>query len=710
MKRKHFFLALLFTALIQTTASAQPTTLTAGDIAFTGFNCDPMNDDFSFVLLKNINTGTVIRFTDFGWRTSTSSFNSNGANESEIVFTATSSINAGIEITILGSASPTATLSGAGSATVSFTTGAIGGAASAAIILSLSTGGDQILAYQGSFVFPTFIAGIHFNTYSIALGDGINSSDNTWDQGYPLGNNGNNSDKPTTLTAGSSAIWMGTVLGASPFFLEPENGIFNCSGILSTVAGVQAAAFNKANWTVNDLTPYTLPAGCTFLSNPPPTITLPPSASTLCAGLSASFTVNASGSSLSFQWQRSSDAGFTTPVNVNTGGLFTVNSTATTSTISISDNTTLNGTYFRCAVTNAGGTVNSSAVLLTANTTSLPTGNPSSTSTVGAGNSSFFLASSCRLIAKVVPGTVSGLVDATVWLETVQPAQFVKRHYEITPQSNAGTATATVTLYFTQQDFTDFNTVNVIKLPVDAADAANNKVNLRIEKRPGTSSNGTGLPSTYTGSPVTITPTSVTWNSTAARWEVTFPVTGFSGFFVKTTSFTLPVKIESFNANLKSNKTVLIEWTVSAEQDIDEYVIEKSVDGTVFKVEGNVKAVNNSSQYYSFSDANPGAGKNYYRIKVKEKNGVEYYTNTRLITLKTDTRYSAFPNPVKNILTIQQFAFVGNVTVRVTDLTGKLIETLQLNRAQQEIDMSSYKSGIYILKFDDGSVIKIIKQ
>ena len=704
-------MAMLFIAMFQTIAKAQPTTLTAGDIAFTGFNCDRLEDDFSFVLLRNINSGTQIRFTDYGWRVNTSSFNSGTASESELVFTAGINISAGAEITILGSASPTATISGGGSAgTVSFTTGSLAGT-TALTFLSLSTGGDQILAYQGSFASPTFIAGIHFNTLTIALGDGINSNDADWDGNLGITTpGGSNSSKPTTLTAGVHAVWMGTVLASSPFSVEPENGIFNCSGTLNTVVGVQAAVFNKANWTVNDATPYTLPSVCTFLSNPPPTISLQPSASTLCAGLATSFTVNATGSGLSFQWQRSSDAGFTTPVNVNTGGLFTVNSTATSSTISISDNTTLNGTYFRCAVTNAGGTVNSSGVLLTANATSLPTGNPSATSTVGSGNNSFFLASSCRLIARVVPGTVSGLVDATVWLETTQSPAFVKRHYEITPQTNAATATATVTLYFSQQDFTDFNAVNVIQLPINALDAANNRANLRIEKRPGTSSNGTGLPSTYTGTPETITPTSVIWNSTASRWEVTFPVTGFSGFFAKTSASVLPVKIESFNATLKSDKSVLVEWTVSDEQDIDEYVIEKSVNGTVFKAEGNIKAFNNSAKYYSFSDPTPATGKNYYRVRVKEKNGTEYYTNIRLITLKLNTRYSVFPNPVKNNLTIQQFSFAGSATVNITDLSGKLIETIQLNRAQQDIDMSNYKAGIYILKFNDGSAIKIVKQ
>jgi Mycoplasma protein of unknown function, DUF285/Bacterial Ig-like domain (group 3) len=134
----------------------------------------------------------------------------------------------------------------------------------------------------------------------------------------------------------------------------------------------------------------------------------------------------------------------------------------------------------------------------------------------------------------VAPNAISGNTTAKVWIETTQSTQFVKRHYEITPVANATTATGKVTLYFTQQEFTDFNAVNVSKLPTGPTDAAGIG-NLIIEKLPGSSSNGTGLPNTYTGTPVTINPADadIVWNAGASRWEVSFDITGFGGFFVK---------------------------------------------------------------------------------------------------------------------------------------------------------------------------------
>lgn len=148
--------------------------------------------------------------------------------------------------------------------------------------------------------------------------------------------------------------------------------------------------------------------------------------------------------------------------------------------------------------------------------------------------------SSCNLIANVMQTggstALSGSTTAKVWLAATQPVAYGKRHYEIIPAANATTATGRVTLFYTQQEFTDFNAVNIVKLPIDAIDAANNKNNVRIEERGGTSADGTGLPDTYSGTITIIDPADgdIVWNSTDSRWEITFDVTGFGGFFVKT--------------------------------------------------------------------------------------------------------------------------------------------------------------------------------
>ncbi len=177
---------------------------------------------------------------------------------------------------------------------------------------------------------------------------------------------------------------------------------------------------------------------------------------------------------------------------------------------------------------------------------------------------------------------IAGSTTAKVWIDETQPSQYLKRHYEITPTNNAGTATGRITLYFTQQEFNDFNAVNTLKLPTSAADAAG-KANLLVEKRPGTSSDGSGMPHTYSGTPISINPddADIVWNSTLSRWEVTFDVTGFSGFFVKTQLTALPVSFGSLSTSIQNNK-LTVNWQTLTEINNDHFEIEASQDGVNF--------------------------------------------------------------------------------------------------------------------------------
>jgi hypothetical protein len=161
------------------------------------------------------------------------------------------------------------------------------------------------------------------------------------------------------------------------------------------------------------------------------------------------------------------------------------------------------------------------------------------TNTIGT-NPSFFLTPTNYLIASLNPvgsNPVSGVVNANVWIDPAQSAT-VKRHYEITPSTNATTATGKVTLYFTQADFTDYNSqipAPSVLLPANPTDTLG-IANLKIEKRSGISSDGTGSIGSYSGSPSIINPVDedIKWDATNSRWEVTFEVIGFSGFWAKT--------------------------------------------------------------------------------------------------------------------------------------------------------------------------------
>jgi len=140
------------------------------------------------------------------------------------------------------------------------------------------------------------------------------------------------------------------------------------------------------------------------------------------------------------------------------------------------------------------------------------------------------------------PNPVSGnivnklTIDGSVHTYLGHP--YVQRHYDILPAINPLIATATVTLYFTQQEFDNFNAYpdHGPDLPKNSDDNSG-KGNLRVYQYHGFSTSG--LPGTYSGTGIEINPVddSIVWNSDAQWWAVTFAVNGFSGFFLSTTGF-----------------------------------------------------------------------------------------------------------------------------------------------------------------------------
>jgi autotransporter passenger strand-loop-strand repeat protein len=130
--------------------------LTAGSIAFTGFNGDG-NDNLSFVALTDIPQGTVISFTDSNWNGTSFATGSNA--ESTIAWTATSAISAGTVIDINNIGKGTFGTS-AGSAT--FTN---------ANNTGLSNDSEVVYAYIGAATAPTFLAAI--SNVGYATSDGV---------------------------------------------------------------------------------------------------------------------------------------------------------------------------------------------------------------------------------------------------------------------------------------------------------------------------------------------------------------------------------------------------------------------------------------------------------------------------------------------------------------------------------------------------------
>lgn len=181
---------------------------------------------------------------------------------------------------------------------------------------------------------------------------------------------------------------------------------------------------------------------------------------------------------------------------------------------------------------------------------------------------------------------------------------YVQRHADLNPVKDPQTATARITMFFTQQEFDNFNAAanhgpDLPKSPDDAT----GKSNLRVYQYHGTSNSG--IPGTYSGNGLEIDPADadIVWNTTQQYWEVTFAVNGFSGFFVSSKGFMFnqtpaPVISADFASFCQNGHVVLHSSADKNNQWYKEGVIIASATGKTYtaNTSGNytVTATNNN--------------------------------------------------------------------------------------------------------------------
>ncbi|MFZ1371137.1 MAG: T9SS type A sorting domain-containing protein, partial [Ferruginibacter sp.] len=301
-----------------------------------------------------------------------------------------------------------------------------------------------------------------------------------------------------------------------------------------------------------------------------------------------------------------------------------------------------------------------------------------------------FASGICDLIARVEPSggsAVTGKINVCVTLDAATQyfngEPYVQRHHDIEPAVSPAAATATITLYYTDQDFIDYNTNNIVwpDLPTGALGNADpNRANVRVTQFHGAATTSPSSPGNYPDTSLLITPgvPNVFWNGTF--WEVTFPVTGFSGFYLHTT-FTeapLPVIVNYLNGRRQSGKH-LLDWKVTCVSTTGVTItLERSVDARnysgIYTITADAARCN---QPFDYTDAQPLPGMNYYRLKMVDANGkITYSTTIALLNANKGFEIiSIAPNPVTtgNFKLNITSATAVTMQVIITDMQGRTV-------------------------------------
>jgi hypothetical protein len=343
-----------------------------------------------------------------------------------------------------------------------------------------------------------------------------------------------------------------------------------------------------------------------------------------------------------------------------------------------------------------------------------------------------FFNGTCDLISKLTPNggsPVSGTVNTCVKIDaavgTYNGAPYLQRHFDIEPATAPGTSTARVTLYVLQAEFDAYNLANGAygDLPVAPGDASGIG-NLLVTQYHGTSA--TSDPGTYSGAAELINPADIdiVWNATSNWWEISFDVTGFSGFFVHTGIGPLPISV-NYLRGAKQGSVHNLNWKVTCTSSpTATMILERSGDNRTFTAINSVTADQlRCAQPFDYADVSPLAGINYYRLKIIDANGKVTYSNTiAMVNTKTGvTIVGIVPNPVTStgnaVLNVAS-AQKGMLRLVVTDVTGRQVavqsEAIIAGSNQIAMNVAKLAAGSYQVTAitDDGNKtsVRFVKQ
>jgi hypothetical protein len=163
----------------------------------------------------------------------------------------------------------------------------------------------------------------------------------------------------------------------------------------------------------------------------------------------------------------------------------------------------------------------------------------------------------------------------------------------------------------------------------------------------------------------------------------------------------LPLKFISYNivsSLLGTKQSVENTWSTANEINVSHFNIQRSTNAKDFTTIGKVKAQNNLTNEYSFTDETPNEGLNYYKIESVDFDGRKQYSETRILNFKPQTLngISIFPNPAKDFVTIESKDIIKQI--KVINQVGQIVYSNTVNRTSYTLNLTLFSNGLYIVQ------------
>lgn len=176
----------------------------------------------------------------------------------------------------------------------------------------------------------------------------------------------------------------------------------------------------------------------------------------------------------------------------------------------------------------------------------------------------------------------------------------------------------------------------------------------------------------------------------------------------------LPIELSYFGA-VATDDQIRLTWRTESEHNNDFIEIQRSYDGKTFEHIGTVKGHGNSNipQEYTFADAAPLTGVNYYRLRQVDFDGQTKYHEVIAVLYKETTdktqEITVFPTMVSDQLHITLKETLNtDAELYIIDLNGRILFETPCTRGtqQQGIFVNHLAKGAYLLTMKIGRHVK----
>lgn len=214
-----------------------------------------------------------------------------------------------------------------------------------------------------------------------------------------------------------------------------------------------------------------------------------------------------------------------------------------------------------------------------------------------------------------------------------------------------------------------------------------------------------------TGSEVTVTGLTNGQTYHFAVYEVFTAACGPTYKTPGATDSSLPIELSSFKAEVRKEESVL-SFSTATEINNDYFSIERSANGRDYKEIGQVKGAGTSyePQEYTYTDARPLQGKNYYRLRQVDFDGQFDYSPVVTATFGKASQMTLAPLPASESLNIQlEKAAKEDGIWQVYDMNGRqvLSGAFEGETKEQQIRISDLPEGAYVLRLMVGQEVMV---